>query len=100
MNENVTAFLRINHAQLTDFGAIMSGNVEQSAIPHLSSHFSVTRRLIEDDIDLIRPISRQQGFHDRLGFQKIVAEKLCRRNFVSRNFASFQTAGESNVAGS
>src|SRR5437660_10409580 len=99
MDVSFAALLSVGDTQLTDFGPIMSGNVEQSAIPHLSSHFSVTRRLIEDDIDLIRPISRQHGFHDRLGFQTVVADELARRNFVSRNFASFQTAGESNVAG-
>src|SRR5438552_19002879 len=53
MDVSFAALLSVGDTQLTDFGAIMSGNVEQSAIPHLASHFSVTRRLIEDDIEFI-----------------------------------------------
>ena len=41
MNENVAAFLRIDHAQLTDFGAIVPGHVEQPVIAYLSAHLGV-----------------------------------------------------------
>ena len=79
MDVSFATLLRVDDTKLTNFGAIMPGNVEQSTIANLSSHFRVTRRLIEDEIELIRFISRQHGFHDRLGLQKVVAEKFCRR---------------------
>src|SRR5438067_11060994 len=68
--------LSIGDTQLTDFGTIVSGNVEQPTITNLSSHFSVARRLIENDIDFTCLISRQHSLDDRFGLQKLEAEKF------------------------
>src|SRR5438477_11264712 len=83
-----TTLLSIGDTQLTDFGAITPWHVDQSTIANLSSHFSVTRRPIEDDIDLIRPFSGQHGFDDRFGLQEIIAKKSCRRAFYFSCFDS------------
>src|SRR5947207_2697401 len=81
MNISFATLLSIRNTELTDFGAIMSGNVKQATIANLSSHFSVTRGLIEDDIDFICLISRQHSFDNRFGLQKIEAAKFCRQAF-------------------
>ena len=78
MNENVAAFLGIDHAQLTDLGPIVSRNVKQSSIADLSAHLGVEGRPIENDINFIRFFARQNGFDDRLGLEKIVSEKFRR----------------------
>src|ERR1700731_166538 len=81
MNVSFAAFLSVDYPKLTDFGAVMPRNVEQSTIANLSSHFGVTRRLIEHHIDLVSPISRQHSFGNCFGLQKIVAEKFRWRTF-------------------
>src|SRR5438105_7599110 len=81
MDVSFATLLRIDDTKLTDLGTIVSRDVEQSAIAHLSSHFWVTRRLIEDDIDFIRLLSGQHGLDNRFGLQEIIAEKSCGRTF-------------------
>src|SRR4029077_5787786 len=76
MNENITALLRINHAQLTDFRTVMPRYLKQSAISHLSAHLGVKGRSIEDDVELSRFSAGQNRLDNRFGLQKIVAEKL------------------------
>src|SRR5437588_12473103 len=88
MNVSFATLLSIGHTKLTDFGAIMPGNVEQSTIADLSPHFRVTRRLIEDDIDLIRLISRQHSFDDRFGLEKVVTKKFRQRTLQFSGFDS------------
>src|SRR5262245_105474 len=79
MNENVSALLRVDHQQSTNFSAIMSGNVHQPAVADLSTHFSIEWRSIENHRDLSCFLPRQNGFDHSFGFQKIVTEKFCRR---------------------
>jgi hypothetical protein len=50
MNKNIAALLRVDHAKLTNFGAIMSGHMQHSAIADLPAHLGVKRCLIENDI--------------------------------------------------
>ena len=50
MNKNIAALLRVDHAQLTNFGPIMPRNVQQSPIPDLTAHLGVQRRAIDNDI--------------------------------------------------
>src|SRR5262249_55032848 len=62
MNKNITAFLRIDHPQLTDLCAVMPRNVKQSTISHLTAHFRVKGRAIENDVDLVAFFARQNCF--------------------------------------
>ena len=50
MNKNVAALLGIDDTQLTNFGPIMSRNVEQSPIADLTAHLCVEWRPINNDI--------------------------------------------------
>ena len=50
MNKNIAALLRVDHAQLTNFGPIMPRNVQQSPIPDLTAHLGIQRRAIDNDI--------------------------------------------------
>ena len=79
MNEDIAALLRVDHAKLTNFRAVMSGNMEQSTVPDLATHFGVKRRLIENDVYLLRFLAGQNCFDNRFGLKKIVPEKFRRR---------------------
>ena len=70
MNKNVAAFLRVLDPKLADLRAVVSGNVEQSLIADLSTDLGVTRGLIEDDVDFLRILSRQNRLHHCLRFKK------------------------------
>ena len=50
MNKSIAALLCVDHSKLTNFRAVMSRNVKQSAIADLPAHFGVKRRLIENDV--------------------------------------------------
>src|SRR6266487_4126450 len=80
MDKNIATFLRVDHAKLTNFRAVMSRHMQQSAVADLSAHFSIKRRLIENDIYLFRFPSRQNGFNNRFRFQKVVSKKFRRRS--------------------
>ena len=71
MNKNVAALLRIDHAQLTDFGPIVSRHVQQSAIADLTAHLRIEGRPIENDIQL-HPIfcPARPDFNDCLASRK------------------------------
>ena len=73
MNENVASFLRIDHPQFADFGSIVSRHVQQSTIANLPAHLRVKRRLIDNHIQLVRFISRQNRIDHCLRFKKIVS---------------------------
>src|SRR4051812_7254089 len=78
MNEYVPALLRVDDAQLTHFGPIVPRHVKQSAIANLPAHLRVERRAIENDIHLVCFLAWQNGFDERLCFQKIISEKFGR----------------------
>src|SRR6266496_3105290 len=78
VNEDIATLLSVYYTQLTDFCPIMPRNVEQTPIADLSPHFGVTRRLIENDIDLIRFLAWQHRFNNRFRLEKIVSKKFCR----------------------
>ena len=75
VNKDIPAFLRVLDPKLTDFRAVVPGNVQQAMIAHLSAHLGVTRGPIEHDIDFFRSLSRQNRLHDRLRLQKVMTEK-------------------------
>ncbi len=78
MNKNVAALLGIGHAQLTNFGPIVSRNVKQSSVADLPAHLRVERRPIQNDINLVLLFAWQNGFDDCLGLEKIVSKKFGR----------------------
>ena len=78
MDENVAALLRVEHGEPTDLGAIMAGHVQQSVVADLSAHLGVARGAVEHDVQLALVFARRDGFDDRFGFEKIVAEELRR----------------------
>src|SRR2546423_35497 len=59
MNKNLTAFLRINDAKHSYFRTIMTRDVEQTTIADLSTHFGIARCPIENDIEFLRLLARQ-----------------------------------------
>ena len=75
VHKDITAFLRVLDPKLTDLGAVVSGNMKQSLIAHLSAHLGVTRSLIEHDVDFFGSLSRQNRLHHRLRLKKVMAEK-------------------------
>src|SRR6266481_1983606 len=50
MNKNIAALLCVDHAKLTNFGAIMPRDMQQTFIANLAAHFGVTRRAIENQV--------------------------------------------------
>src|SRR5436190_7672389 len=78
MNEYVAALLRVDDAQLTHFRPIVPRHVKQSAIANLPAHLRVERRAIENDIHLVCFLAWQNGFDERLCFEKIVSHKFGR----------------------
>src|SRR6266567_2001115 len=81
MNENVAALLRIDDAQLTNFSPVVSRNVQQSTISHLTAHLGVERRAINNDIYFVRLFAEENGFNDCFRLEKVVTEKFRRRGF-------------------
>ena len=77
MNEDIAAFLGVDDPKLAHFCPITSRNMEHSMIADLSAHFGIKGRLIENDGELFRLVSRQNILNNRLSFQKIVAKKFC-----------------------
>src|SRR5262249_7439268 len=75
MNNDVAPFLRVQHAQLTNFRSIMPGNMEQATVTDLSAHLRVKRRLIQDDVELVGFRAGHHSFDNRFGLQKVVAKK-------------------------
>ena len=75
VQKNIAALLRVPDLKLTDLGAIVSGNVEQSVIAYLSTHLGITRSLIEHDVDFLRILARQNRLYDCLRLKKILTEK-------------------------
>jgi hypothetical protein len=81
MNKHAAAPLRIDHAQLTNFGPIMPRNVQQPPVTDLAAHLRVERCAIDNDIEFVGFFTREDGFNDCFRFEKIVAEKSCRCRF-------------------
>ena len=54
MDENVFSLLCISYTQLADLRAIVPGHVQQARVADLTTHFSITRRLIKNDIEFRR----------------------------------------------
>src|ERR1700730_15700762 len=81
MNEDLTPFLRISDSKLPDLGAIVSGNMQQTMVAHLSAHFGVAWRMVESDVWLVVVLSRQNSLHDCFRLKKIITEKSRRRGF-------------------
>ena len=81
MNEDIATLLGVGNPKLADLCPIMPRHMKQSVVADLSTHLGIARRAIEDDVDLFRIFSRQNGFNDRLRFEKIVSEKFRRRSF-------------------
>ena len=76
MDEDVAALLCVGYAKPSNFGAIMTGNVEQSLIADLSAHLGVARRAIENYVKFCRLLAGQHRFDHRLGLDKIVSKKF------------------------
>ena len=83
MNKNVAAFLRVDHAQLTNFRPIVPRNVKQSSVADLSAHLGIERRSIENDIYFLRFFAWQNGFDNCFRLEKIVSKKFGRLAFRS-----------------
>ncbi len=81
MNKNVAALLRIDHAQLTDLGPIVSRHVKQSSVADLPAHLRVEGRPIQNDINLVLFFAWQNGLDNCLGLEKIVSKKFGRLDF-------------------
>ena len=68
MKKNIAPLLRVDHAQLANFGPIMPRNMQQSLIPDLTAHLCVEGRPVQKDIEFIPFLTRQNGFNDGFGF--------------------------------
>ena len=81
MNENIAAFLRVDHAQLTKFGPIMPRNMQQSPVADLAAHLRVERRAINNDIQFVQFFTRKNCFNDCFCLKKIVSQEFGRLDF-------------------
>ena len=88
MNKNVAALLRVDHAQLTNFGPIVPRNVKQSSISDLPAHLGIERSAIDNDIYFVRFFARQNGFDNCFRLEKIVSKKFGRLDFELAFFNS------------
>ena len=53
MNVNIPLLLRVQNLETTNLRPLMSRHVNQSRVPHLSTHLGVERRFVEDDIECL-----------------------------------------------
>src|SRR5436190_20392223 len=81
MNKHIASLLCIDYTQLTNFGPIVSRNVQQSSISNLTAHLGVERRPINDDIEFVRLLARENRFNDYFCLQKIISKKFRRLGF-------------------
>src|SRR5438067_5617798 len=70
MNKYIAPFLRVDHAQLTQFSPVMPRHMNQTPIAHLAAHLGIQSRAINNNIQYVRFFAWEYGFNYRFRFYK------------------------------
>ena len=62
MDKNIAALLCVDHAELTDFRAVMSRHMQQSTVTNLPAHLGIKWRSIQNDVERVRLFARHDCF--------------------------------------
>src|SRR5689334_3190955 len=68
MNENIAALQRPKQAKISNSSAVVTWDVQPTAVANLSTPLRVVRRLFENNRDLFPVVSREEWFNARFGF--------------------------------